>query len=116
MAQTLNLILHTQILKINSMKRLILLAMLGFAFSVAPSAKAQVSVNVNIGSRPPVYRYVDYGYNYGYVAPRPIVVHQHVYKAKHRPHVHYRAPKKYYKKSYKRYDNHRRMEYRRYRN
>ncbi len=83
--------------------------MLGLAFSVAPSAKAQVSINVNVGSRPPVYRYVDYAY----VAPRPVVVHHRVYNVKHRPHAHYYAPKKHYKKSYR--DNRRHVEYRRHR-
>ncbi|TKC05972.1 hypothetical protein [Pedobacter frigoris] len=48
------------------MKRLILLAMLGLAFSVAPPAKAQVNVSINIGSQPQWgprgYDYVDYYY------------------------------------------------------
>lgn len=48
------------------MKRLILLAMLGLAFSAAPPAKAQVNVNINIGSQPQWgprgYDYVNYYY------------------------------------------------------
>ena len=93
--------------------------MLGIAFSVAPSAKAQVSVNVNIGAQPPVYRYVDYGYNYGYaaprhrhIAPRRVVVNHHVHKVKHRPYIHHRPGKKFHKKAYKRYDNRRYVVYR----
>lgn len=70
------------------MKRLILLAMLGLAFSVVPPAKAQVNVSINIGSQPQWgprgYDYVDYYYmpeieSYYYVPTK-----QFIYYSGHR--------------------------------
>lgn len=92
MAQTLNLVLHTQILNLTSMKRLILLAMLGIASSLAPTAKAQVSINVNIGSQPrwaPVY--------YEEVAYQPVVTRYYTpVRTHYRPApVHYSSPRHY---------------------
>jgi hypothetical protein len=64
------------------MKRLIVLAMLGFAAMSVQPAKAQVSVNINIGSQPSWgpsgYNYVDYYYlpevqSYYYVPTRKFI-------------------------------------------
>ena len=64
------------------MKRLIVLAMLGFAAMSATPAKAQVSVNINIGAQPNWgprgYDYVDYYYlpeveSYYYVPTRKFI-------------------------------------------
>ncbi|WP_285057909.1 hypothetical protein [Pedobacter ginsengisoli] len=86
------------------MKRLILLAMLGFASAIATTAHAQVSINVSIGSQPrwaPVY-YEEVAYRpvvtrYYAPAPRYVSVRRHYRPAP----VYYSAPR-----HYKRYKGH----------